>query len=187
MTEPQTGTLLIQDRAVRTVLPPLLLSLLLDALVCAIAIPLLYVFFSQASGAARGAGTALLAYGLFRILYPLVSRRFPSGGTRAVSWEVTADTLSLDGRRTVRDSIKTVHVWPNRDSLGNPLPGWVVNIETTGQNILLHVPARDSGDRNGDRSGDGVRNGNSSEREGENEKNLRSLVGALGFSDCWTE
>ena len=102
----------------------------------------------------------MLAYVLFRLLYPAALRRFPGGGTRTVTWTVTADALSVDGRTVPRSDVREVHIWPGRDALGHPLPGWTVNIETAGKNIFLRVPDGDGGE-------------------------LRALITALGYGDRW--
>ncbi|MBQ9347375.1 MAG: hypothetical protein IJT94_08580 [Oscillibacter sp.] len=189
MTESETGTLNIQDRTLRAVLPPLCAAVLASALLTAAAVPLLFPLL-HITGSASGAAAAILAYVLFRVLFPYASRRFPGGGTRRVTWEVTADALTIDGRTIARNSIKNIHIWPNRDALGHTLPGWTVNIETTGKNLLLRVPRQNDGDsgenENGGNDGENGDGGNNREN-GDSGEELRTLVRALGYENRWPE
>ena len=175
MTNQTTGTLHTEDRTLRSVLPPLCASVLAAAALTAAAVPLLFPLLGRygpvpLDGQAQGAAAAILAYVLFRILYPRASRLFPGRGTRRVPWTVTEDALSIGGRTVARDSIKNIHIWPNRDALGHALPGWTVNIETTGRNLLLRAPGQSGG-------------GHGDNRDGGEE--LQTLVRALGYGDRW--
>ena len=124
-------------------------------------------------GLTRGAALAVAAYVLMRCSYRIFStvlfRGAPdSAAYRTVTWTVTEDALTLDGRTIPRSAIRNVHCWPNRDSLGYSTPGWTVNIETDGKNELLRsltegTPAETSAAL------------------------LRKLVVALGYGRNWPE
>ena len=112
---------------------------------------------------------ALLAYVLFRVLYPVFAQLFAKGERgQAGTWRVTPDTLYLNDLAIPRDTIKMVHCWPNRDALGHPGAGWTVNIETTGKNQLLRSLTE------GEEVDHAVRQ-------------LRALVVALGYGAQWQE
>ena len=58
---------------------------------------------------------ALLAYVLFRVLYPVFAQLFAKGERgQAGTWRVTPDTLYLNDLAIPRDTIKMVHCWPSR-------------------------------------------------------------------------
>ena len=120
-------------------------------------------------GLAGGAIIAVATYVLMRCAYRLFSTLLPQRETmRRAERTVTEDTLILDGKTIPRGSIRNVHCWPNRDSLGYSRPGWTVNIETDGKNELLRslaegAPAETSAAL------------------------LRELVVALGYGRSWPE
>ena len=112
---------------------------------------------------------ALTAYVVFRMLYGLLDRALPSTiPIRTADWSLTEDALTLDGQTIPRDTIRQVHCWPNRDALGHSLPGWSVNIETTGRNQLLRSLAE----------------GPLADRS---VQQLHDLVDALGYGVRWPE
>ena len=112
---------------------------------------------------------ALLAYVLFRVLYPVFAQLFAKGERgQAGTWRVTPDTLYLNDLAIPRDTIKMVHCWPNRDSLGFSTPGWTVNIETDGKNQVLRT----------------LTEGSPAETSA---ALLRELVVALGYGRSWPE
>ena len=103
------------------------------------------------------------------MLYGLLDRALPSTiPIRTVDWSLTEDALTLGGQAIPRDTIRQVHCWPNRDALGHSLPGWTVNIETTGKNRVLRS----------------VRSGAEAETS---ERLLRELVETLGYGACLPE
>ena len=160
-----SGELLIKTRSWRQTVPAVVL-----ACAAAVALSLLFArFVPLEGGLARGAVLALVAYVLFRVLYPVCTRLF-TGGTeaRAGTWRVTEDTLYLNDLAIPRSSIRQVHCWPNRDALGHAGTGWTVNIETTGQNQLLRS----------------LTEGADAARSAEQ---LRALVEALGYGGRWQE
>ena len=120
-------------------------------------------------GLARGAAVAIATYVLMRCAYRLFSTLLPRRETvRTVTWTVTEDTLTLDGKIIPRGAIRNVHCWPNRDSLGFSTPGWTVNIETDGKNELLRS----------------LTDGSPAETSA---ALLRELVVALGYGRNWPE
>ena len=124
---------------------------------------------SGAQGFLSGALLALMAYVLFRVLYPMFSSLLAGKEKdHRLRWSITADTLTLDEDVIPLDSIKQIHVWPNRDALGHRNPGWVVNIETKGKNRVLRSLTEEA----------------SAEASGQE---LRTLVEALGYGHCWVE
>ena len=162
-----SGTLLVEnERRWQRTLPAVLLSAVGAGV-------LTWFTFSRlpegwfSSELAQVACMALLAYMLFRVLYPAVSRMMPGGdAARTVAWTVSGDTLTLDGAELPRGAIKMVHVWPNRDALGIRGGGWVVNIETTGKNRVFRSLG---GGADADRSA----------------RSLEELVSALGYERQW--
>ena len=118
-------------------------------------------------GAARSAVIAVLTYILFRVFYGELGRLLPEGGSaQTLEWTLSADTLTLGETVIPRETIRQVHCWPNRDSLGQDLPGWTVNIETDGKNQVLHsVPE--------------------GPERAPSERQLRALVCALGYAGAW--
>ena len=129
--ETLSGTLVLEARSGRAAALSVLCATLLTA-------GLLSLTLRRVSltGWSLGIAAAVLAYVLYRVLYPELSRLF-GGGVRRAAWTLTADALTLDGRTVPREAIIKVHVWPSRDALGHTLSGWTVNIETTGRNLLL--------------------------------------------------
>lgn len=126
------GTLILERHSLRNSIPPLLGAVILSAAIMAAItrqMPL--------SGARLGMVAAGLTYLCFRLLYPMLSELLPGGGQEEASWEVTRDVLVLDREILPRSHIHRIHVWPNRDALGHRLPGWTVNLEMNGDNILL--------------------------------------------------
>ena len=110
---------------------------------------------------------AVLAYILFRTLYPRIVKAMP-GGTRELrkTWTLTGDTLQLGEETIPLDNIKMLHCWPNRDALGHQLTGWLVNIETKkGRNHVLC--SLDEGDVEA------------------SVESLHALVTALGYEARW--
>ncbi len=162
-----SGTLLVEnDRRWRRTLPAVLLSAVGAGV-------LTWFAFSRmpeglfSSQLAQVACMALLAYVLFRVLYPAAARMMPGGSaSQTVAWTVSGDTLTLDGTALPRSAIKMVHVWPNRDALGIRGGGWVVNIETTGKNRVFRSLAEGA---DADRSA----------------RSLEELVCALGYQHQW--
>ena len=159
-----SGELLIKTRDWRQTLPAVILS-------CAAAAVLTFLFTRNLSltGLALGAVAALVAYVLFRVLYPVCARLFSKGAeAREGIWRVTPDTLYLNDTAIPRASIRQVHCWPNRDALGHTGAGWTVNIETTGKNHLLRTLTEGA---DADRS----------------IRQLRAMVVALGYGSQWTD
>jgi hypothetical protein len=112
---------------------------------------------------------AVVAYVLWRMLYPAIARLLPQReAVQTVAWTLTEDTLTIGGDVIPRSAIRQVHCWPNRDALGSALAGWTVNIETSGKNRVLRSVTE------GDRA-------NASARQ------LRELVEALGYGRRWDE
>ena len=110
----------------------------------------------------------LLAYVLLRVFYPVFDRLLPGGRREeSVEWTVSGSTLKLAGTSIGRDQIRSVHCWPNRDALGNDKPGWTVNIETDGKNILLRSLSEEG-------------------RAEQSAQSLRNLVEALGYGGAWS-
>lgn len=112
---------------------------------------------------------AVLAYVLFRLLYPVCEKLFPAKKAGETgTWTVTPEMLLLNGTAIPRSTIKMVHCWPDRDALGHARGGWTVNIETTGKNHVLRSRA-----------------------EGEDREHsvrqLRAMVTALGYGSQWRE
>ncbi|MBU5625825.1 hypothetical protein KQI82_02600 [Oscillibacter sp. MSJ-2] len=111
--------------------------------------------------------SALLAYVLLRVFYPAFDHLLPGGKREeSVDWVVSASALTLAGKSIDRSGIRAVHCWPNRDALGNDKPGWTVNIETDGKNILL-------------------RSLTGEDRAEQSAQALQSLVEALGYGGAW--
>lgn len=157
-----SGELLLETRG--KTLPALGLSCLLTAgaaLVFLRRLPL-------SGGAARGAAAALLAYVLFRILYPALRRLLPGRAAAAGTWTVTPETLYLNGTAIPREEIRQVYCWPNRDALGHAGGGWTVNLETDGGHHVLRTLSEGA---DADRS----------------VRQLRAMVVALGYGSCWKE
>ncbi len=123
----------------------------------------------QAEGLMRGVMAALVTYILFRVLYPVLVKMMPGGDKDStVIWELTGDELHLGEDIVPLHTIKMVYCWPNRDALGHQLPGWTVNIETTGKNrVLCSVE-------------EGADCASSVQR-------LHDLVTALGYGEHWIE
>lgn len=117
-----------------------------------------------------GIMVVVLAYILFRTLYPALVKLMPGGDkTLHLRWRLTGDALELGEETISLDNIRKVHCWPNRDALGHRLAGWIVNIETVkGKNhVLCSVD-----------EGDGV---------DESVESLHQLVSALGYESGWVE
>ena len=124
-------------------------------------------------GLLRGAALAVAAYVLVRCAYRIFSTVLFRGAAdsaayRTVTWTVTEDALTLDGKTIPRGAIRNVHCWPNRDSLGYSRPGWTVNIETDGKNQMLRT----------------LTEGSPAETSA---ALLRELVVALGYGRNWPE
>ena len=164
-----SGTLLVeQENRWRRTLPAVLLSAVgAGALTWLAFISLPQGIFS--SELALVACMALLAYVLFRVLYPAAVRLMPGGdAVQSIPWTVDDDALTLNGTALPRSAIKMVHVWPNRDALGIRSAGWVVNIETTGKNRVFRSLSEGE---NADRSA----------------QSLEMLVTALGYGRQWEQ
>lgn len=159
-----SGELLLQTRSGwRTALAVLLSAVLSGgtAFACLKRLP--------AEGAGFRIFAVVMAYVLFRLLYPVCGKLFPAGrDAGSGTWTVTPDTLYLNGTAIPRSAIKAVHCWPGRDALGHAGGGWVVNIETTGKNHVLRSRAE----------------GEDRERSA---GQLRAMVEALGYGDRWRE
>lgn len=156
-----SGELLLESK--KGVLPALALSCLLTlglALVC------LRFMRLPESGVLRGGAGALLAYVLFRVLYPAVNDLFSGGLDARGTWRVTEDTLYLNDTAIPRASIRQVYCWPNRNALGQTRAGWTVNIETDRGHKVLRSATR----------------GEEAKRA---ERQLRAMVAALGFGAQW--
>lgn len=123
----------------------------------------------ELSTGAEAVVLAILAYVAFRVLYGILGRALP-GDTqiRTVAWAINGGVLTLDGKAIPLGSIRQVHCWPNRDALGHSLPGWTVNIETTGRNQLLRSVAEGPAEELSARQ-------------------LHALVDALGYGNRWPE
>ena len=156
-----SGELILENRGLGRILPVLLLSGAGAAVVSGVLLSLVHL-----QGGALAVTAALVAYVLFRVLYPAVGGMLPGGGTQTVIWRMTGTDLILGEKTIPLRSIKMVHCWPARDALGHQSAGWTVNIETTGKNEVLH-----------------------SLREGEGAESsalrLRAMVMALGYEDNW--
>ena len=157
-----SGELLLKNHSWRQVLPGLLL-----AAAAAAGVTFWALQYLPLEGLAQAAVAALIAYVLFRVLYPVCTGLFSKGQTASAgTWRVTEDTLYLNDTAIPRSSIRQVHCWPNRDALGHAGAGWTVNIETTGRNHLLR-----------------------SLTEGEDVdrsvRQLRAMVVALGYGHRW--
>ena len=148
MEDRTSGELILPDRRFRTLFLPLLASGGVTAAVMILVTPFLSDlsldgYLPLDSGFQRGAVIALLTYILFRLLYPIAADRLiPHGGAVSVPWELTAEALILNGETIPRDSIRQVHIWDNRNALGQIQPGCIVNIERNGKNILLRSLTR---------------------------------------------
>ncbi len=117
-----------------------------------------------------GIMVVVLAYVLFRSLYPALVSILPGGdAVERLPWKITGDALVLGEETVALDNIRQVHCWPNRDALGHQLSGWIVNIETVkGKNHVLCSLDEGSGVE-------------------ESVESLHQLVAALGFESQWTE
>ena len=159
-----SGELLLKNHSWRQVLPGLLL-----AAAAAAGVTFWALQYLPLEGLAQAAVAALIAYVLFRVLYPVCTGLFSKGQTASAgTWRVTEDTLYLNDTAIPRSSIRQVHCWPNRDALGHAGAGWTVNIETTGKNHLLRTLTEGA---DADRS----------------VRQLRAMVVALGYGSQWTD
>ena len=159
-----SGELLLKNHRWRQVLPGLLL-----AAAAAAGVTFWALQYLPLEGLAQAAVAALIAYVLFRVLYPVCTGLFSKGQTASAgTWRVTEDTLYLNDTAIPRSSIRQVHCWPNRDALGHAGAGWTVNIETTGKNHLLRTLTEGA---DADRS----------------IRQLRAMVVALGYGSQWTD
>lgn len=159
-----SGELLLKNHSWRQVLPGLLL-----AAAAAAGVTFWALQYLPLEGLAQAAVAALIAYVLFRVLYPVCTGLFSKGQTASAgTWRVTEDTLYLNDTAIPRSSIRQVHCWPNRDALGHAGAGWTVNIETTGKNHLLRTLTEGA---DADRS----------------IRQLRAMVVALGYGSQWTD
>lgn len=159
-----SGELLLKNHSWRQVLPGLLL-----AAAAAAGVTFWALQYLPLEGLAQAAVAALIAYVLFRVLYPVCTGLFSKGQTASAgTWRVTEDTLYLNDTAIPRSSIRQVHCWPNRDALGHTGAGWTVNIETTGKNHLLRTLTEGA---DADRS----------------IRQLRAMVVALGYGSQWTD
>ena len=159
-----SGELLLKNHSWRQVLPGLLL-----AAAAAAGVTFWALQYLPLEGLAQAAVAALIAYVLFRVLYPVCTVLFSKGQTASAgTWRVTEDTLYLNDTAIPRSSIRQVHCWPNRDALGHTGAGWTVNIETTGKNHLLRTLTEGA---DADRS----------------IRQLRAMVVALGYGSQWTD
>ena len=141
---------------------------LAGSIVLSLAVTFLTVSRLSMKGLSLAVVAALMAYVLFRLLYPMFIGMFPNQKERTLVWIVTPETLTLDETVILRSTIKMVHCWPNRDALGHAGKGWTVNIETTGKNQLLRsLPEGEAAVRSA--------------------AQLRALVIALGYGSQWTE
>jgi len=139
------------------------------ALLSILALVLRQYLTVELSRGAEAVLLAILAYVTFRVLYGVLGKALP-GDTqiRTAAWVIEGGVLTLDGKPIPLDSIRQVHCWPNRDALGHSLPGWTVNIETTGQNRLLRSVAEGPA-------------------EALSTRQLHALVDALGYGNRWPE
>ena len=159
-----SGELLLKNHSWRQVLPGLLL-----AAAAAAGVTFWALQYLPLEGLAQAAVAALIAYVLFRVLYPVCTGLFSKGQTASAgTWRVTEDTLYLNDTAIPRSSIRQVHCWPNRDALGHAGAGWTVNIETTGKNHLLRTLTEGA---DADHS----------------IRQLRAMVVALGYGSQWTD
>lgn len=159
-----SGELLLKNHSWRQVLPGLLL-----AAAAAAGVTFWALQYLPLEGLAQAAVAALIAYVLFRVLYPVCTGLFSKGQTASAgTWRVTEDTLYLNDTAIPRSSIRQVHCWPNRDALGHAGAGWTVNIETTGKNHLLRTLTEGA---DADRS----------------IRQLRAMVVALGYGSQWAD
>ena len=159
-----SGELLLKNHSWRQVLPGLLL-----AAAAAAGVTFWALQYLPLEGLAQAAVAALIAYVLFRVLYPVCTGLFSKGQTASAgTWRVTEDTLYLNDTAIPRSSIRQVHCWPNRDALGHAGAGWTVNSETTGKNHLLRTLTEGA---DADRS----------------IRQLRAMVVALGYGSQWTD
>lgn len=145
----------------RKILPAILLSVLVTMLLSLSVIRVLPL----SSGIAHGVVSALIAYVLFRILYPLFVR---AGGSQVqtVKWHIQDEVLSLGKATIPLSNIRQVYCWPNRDALGHTQSGVVVNIELTGRNQVLRS----------------LTDGSNAD---ESVRRLHVLVDALGYGQRW--
>lgn len=116
-------------------------------------------------GIAFQVSAVLVAYLLYRVIYPVAAGWMGRGREQTLSWSLTDETLTLGAVSIPRDQIRTVHCWPGRNALGQSTGNVVVNIETTGKNQVLRSL-----------SGDRAR---------ESAAALEQLVRALGCGDAW--
>lgn len=163
-----SGTLIVEnEKQWKRTLPAVLLAVLGAGALTWFFLTRMPSWVEFSSELAQMATSALLAYVLFRVLYPAAAKALPGGdAVRNILWTVNGDTLTLDGDEIARSAIKMVHVWPNRDALGIRGGGWVVNIETTGKNRVLRS----------------LTEGEEAERSAES---LETLVAALGYRRQW--
>lgn len=157
-----SGELILQGTdSWKRIVPALLLS-------CIAAGGITVLVFSRLhlEGMGLAVSAALVVYVLFRIFYPACEKLLPGGGTKTVIWRMTGTDLILGEKTIPLRSIKMVHCWPARDALGHQSPGWTVNIETTGKNLVLRS----------------LKEGDQTESSA---LRLRAMVMALGYEDNW--
>lgn len=157
-----SGELLLEKRG--RVLPALALSVLVTAGV----VLLCMRYAPRGKSAVLAAGGALLAYVLFRALYPAMESLFPGSRDAGGTWRVTEETLYLNDRAIPRREIRQVYCWPNRNALGQRGTGWTVNLETDRGHTVLRS----------------LTGGAEAERSA---AQLRAMVIALGFGAAWRE
>ena len=157
-----SGELILENNGWKQVLPALLLSCLVAGGITAVMLSIVHL-----EGMALAVTAALVTYVLFRLTYPEAMKLV--SGKRAgqpIIWTMTGSDLVVGERTIPLREIKNVHCWPNRDALGHSSPGWTVNIETTGKNLLLRS----------------LKDGEQAETSA---LRLRALVMALGYEDKW--
>ena len=121
------------------------------------------------SGMAQMLVVALLTYVILRVFFRTFSSLIPQKQTgQTLDWTLDEKTLTLGEDTIPLESIRQVHCWPNRDAMGYDLPGWKVNIETSGKNRLLCTLTE-------------------GEEMEESVRRLRRLVAALGYGYNWVE
>lgn len=150
----------------KKILPTVLLTTLLTFLLI---LPMMLRL--KVTGLMAAAMVAILTYVLWRLLYPLMSRLLPEGEkNRRLPWRLDGEALYLGEENIPLENLKMVHCWPNRDALGNRLPGWTVNLETKGKQKNQVFRSLEEG-----------------EELTASVESLHTLVEALGYGSLWVE
>ena len=135
-----SGEMTIEVPTARKILLINLISALLTAAVIFAA-----VRFLPVRGLLGGAVLAVLAYVFFHGFYTLVTNCLAASMTRTVEWELTEDSLLLEGMYPKSrkadilsyDEIESVYIWKNRTPIGRGMQGLTVNISVPHDNFYF--------------------------------------------------